>query len=217
MNTTIDQLGKGHDRIGQYTGKNQSEPEVRLMPREDGTFLFPPTTYEDASDFANFWMSVPISDGVLSNITAGYADLIRRLKDVEDVQWSQKYDTEHRKELLNGSDTAKAAARAKRSTAYDAFIAEWHESHPPRIKAGTARTIARAGQLYYFANALSDEDRDTIYSSTMTLGDKQMSVDDIMTRYQTYNIREYFQDPEVTAAERLEDLRQELRRMQGAV
>lgn len=217
MNTTIDQLGKGHNRIGQYTGKNQSEPEVRLMPREDGTFLFPPTTYEDAADYANFWTNVPISDGVLSNITSGYADLIRRQKDFVDVQWAQEYDANHRKELLNGSDSGKAAARAKRATAYDTFIAGWHEDYPARIKAGTARTIARAGQLYYFATALSDVDRDTIYASTMQLGDREISVDDLTTRYQTSRIREYFQDPEVTAAERLEDLRQELRRMQGAV
>ena len=212
--TTIDQLGKGHNDRGLYTGKNQSEPEVRLEPKEEGTFLFPPTRYRDAQDYAQFWTTVPISDGVLANITAGYADMVRRQLTSDGITWGHRYDAAHEKDLHSGSEASIAAARRAREKAYEEWVEEWHLTKPRRIRAGSARTIARAGQLYYYTAGLSEEDKELIHSSTLFVEGNDWTVEQVEATFQLRNIREHFQDPEVTAAERLEDLRQELRLLQ---
>jgi hypothetical protein len=218
--TTIDQLGAAHESNGQYTTKTQSSPEVHLTPTNDGTFLFPPVAYgtnpdgNDLNEYVKFWTTAPISDGVLSNITSGYADLIRRQKIADGAVWAQGYDALHHKALHSNNETVKNAALADRAAAYAAFEEEWHKTRPAKIKAGTARSIARAGQLGYYGAALSDEDRVTVNQSTMLIGDEEITVFDIIGRYRLLEIRDNFQDPDSTAAERLEDLRQELRRMQ---
>jgi hypothetical protein len=213
--TTIDQHGDAHDVSGQYATKTQSEPEVHLgQPASEGTFLFPPASYESVAQYTDFWANAPISDGVLSNITAGYADLIRRQANLLSVDWGHKYDAEHSRELHHGSKASMDAARKHREDAYLDHLAGWYISHPPKVKAGTARTVARAAQTVYFSSAFSDpNDRAEIQSSTMDLAGEILSVRDIVARYQMDKLRDYFQDPDVTTAERLEDLRIELQRM----
>jgi hypothetical protein len=213
--TSIDQLGNTHNDTGLYAPKTQSEPEVRLVPRDDGTFLFPPASYADLASYADFWTRVPISDGVLSNITAGYADLIRRQGTFVGVEWGQRYDAQHKIELSQGSEKSRDAALLVRTEGHTAMMAEWHATHPERIKAGTARSIARAGQLVFFRSALKSSDQAELLESTITVGDEELTIAEVAARYQLSAIREYFQDPDVTTAERLEDLRVELRRMQG--
>ena len=213
-NTTTDIHNKEHDGLGLYATKAQSDPEVKLTPRDDGTFLFPPTSYKDEADYVSFWSNVPISDGVLSNITAGYAELIRKQLNAEKVPWGHRYDHEHAKDLHEGTEQQKDAARYRRSVEYEKFRLEWHKTYPERIKANSARAIARAGQIYYFATALSEEDRAVVRSSTLAVGDVDLTITEVVDRYQLRKLRPNFQDPEVTAAERLEDLRQELQRMQ---
>ncbi|MCU1585484.1 MAG: hypothetical protein JWM49_2040 [Microbacteriaceae bacterium] len=131
---------------------------MHLEPLDQGTFLFPPATYTGIADYVNFWTTVPISDGVLANITAGYAEMIRLQLIAASVTWGHKYDAEHHKELHTGSDEKKIEVRKKRDGAHMVFVEEWHESHPRRIKPNIARSIARAGQLYFFHTSLSDED-----------------------------------------------------------
>jgi hypothetical protein len=218
--TTIDQLGSAHDGNGLYAKKNQSRPEVQLLPTNDGSFLFPPVSYgtpgepNDVKSYVEFWTTSPISDGVLTNISGGYADLVRRQKAVDSLEWGRFYDAQNHKALTSGSDASKATALAARADSYEKFFASWHETRPEKIKAGTARSIARAGQLRYYSAALSEADRDVIYQSTMLIGEDELTVHQITDRYRLSELRDFFQDPEATAAERLEDLRQELRRMQ---
>lgn len=212
--TSIDALGRSHSEIGLYLRKIQSEPDVHLDPMDDGTFLFPPSEYPDASSFARFWNSVKISDGVLSNITVGYAEFIRKEAIKAGNGWGMVYDRENEAELHHKSPDREAAADAARAKAYDAFIAEWYENHPKKIQSSYARSIARAGQLFYYSGALTVEQQDEVIASTMTLNGKDMTIQEIYSSYQLQEIRSHFQDPEVTSSERLEDLRIELQRLQ---
>ena len=209
--TTIDQLGNSHNELGLFSGKQQTGPDVKLEPREDGTFLFPPTKYDDMAHYVDFWMKVPISDAVLSNITAGHADLVRRQLDAASTDWAIEYDIAHRKELTTGSDDAIRAAKASRELAHDEFVDKYFTQHPQKIRPVDARSIARAGQLSYHRAALSPNEEEAVHEATMYLRDGELSVGDIVDRYQLGELRGYFQDPEVTASERLEDLRLELR------
>lgn len=211
--TTLDQQGVAHDDADLKT-TTQSEPEMRFESSDEGTFLFPPASYASVVAYANFWARVPISDGVLSNITAGYADLIRRQKIAESTVWGQRYDDAHDQELHHGTDSARAAARDRRSKAYDDYMQKWHETYPEKIKAGSARSVARAAQAYFYSGVLVEAEREEIYSATILLSANQVTIADVADLYQLHRIRDFFQDPDVTAAERLEDIRVELRNMQ---
>lgn len=211
--TSMDYMGREHSGNGLYTTKTQSEPEVHLAMKDEGTFLFPPARYDSMASYANFWANVPISDGVLSNIILGYADLVRQQASSESVRWGHRYDAVNEKELHHSSEARKSAAKAAREVAYNAHMADFYRAHPVRIKADFARAVARAGQAAYFATALTAEETEEVRLSTVTVGDTEMSLREVTALYQLGEIRENFQDPEVTAAERLEDLRVELRQM----
>lgn len=213
--TIIDQQGMPHGEKGLYAPKNQSEPEVHLESRDEGTFLFPPTSYRDVQHYADFWMNAPISDGVLSNITAGYNELMRVQVNAVTGEWRRPYDIQHEKELTRGSRTDIEAATERRTQAYNDMLAGWHADHPAKIRAGTARTIARVGQLVYYTSSLSDEDAEVIRSSTVAIGDQTFTCVEAFKRYQLGALRDHFQDPDITSAERLEDLRQELRNLRS--
>jgi len=187
---------------------------MHLDPTDDGTFLFPRSSYPDASSFVRFWQTVKISDGVLSNITVGYAERIRKEAIKVGAGWGVVYDREHEAELHHRIPAREAAADKARLEAYDEFIAKWHVHNPKSIKPAFARSIARAGQLFYYSAALSEQEQMEVVSSTMNVDGAVMTVHEINTLYQLHEIRAHFQDPEVTSSERLEDLRIELQRLQ---
>lgn len=190
---------------------------MQLDINTEGTFLFPPSGYSDANVYVKFWSDVPITDGVLSNITVGYAEFIRKESIAAGVRWGIQYDRENDKELHSKNPAREAAADIARQAAYDVFIDNWHETRPRRIRADYARAIARAGQLYYYSAALSNDDQDKVLGSTIALGSRQMTVNEIEDTFQLREIRPHFQDPEVTSSERLEDLRVEMQRLRGLV
>jgi hypothetical protein len=215
MTISLDQVGAAHSDAG-LTLTTPVRSPVRLEPRDDGTFLFPPASYTDVAAYVNFWITVPISDSVLTNITKGYADLIRRQGVVVGSAWAQPYDYAHKNESTSSKDAVRAAANRARIAAHQVVMDEWFETHPERIKAGAARSIARAGQLFYYSSALSDEDKVEVKKSTMMVGDKELTIAEIESLYQLREIREHFQDLDANAADRLEDIRIELQRLQGA-
>ena len=187
---------------------------MNLTPCDNGTFLFPPSNYKNTTEYVDFWCSVPISDGVLGNITAGYADLVRRQLNAEKVPWGHRYDYQHSKDLTSGTEQQKDAARYRRSVDYEKFKIGWYKTYPEGIRAGAARSIARAGQMCHFASGWNADDAAVIRASTLRIHSEDLTVEGIVGRYQLDKIRAYFQDPRVTAAERLEDVRQELQRIQ---
>jgi hypothetical protein len=187
---------------------------MHLTSNDVGTFLFPPVTYDSVDSYVKFWMTAPISDGVLSNITLAYDELIRRQWLSASVTWGHIYDNAHARELHNGTEKSKAEALAARNVAYNAAVEEWHVTRPKRIKADYARAVARAGQLSYYRTAFAETDQELINRFTISVGDQDMTVLEVVLSYQLGEIRPDFHDLASTSAERLEDIRTELRRMQ---
>lgn len=182
---------------------------------DKGTFLFPPASYENLASYAHFWAAVPISDGILSNIILGYADRVRQQADSSGLQWSFRYDAKNSSALHSTSPNRKAKAEADRADAFADHMAKFYETHPVRIPADSARAIARAGQAAYYCYVLTQEEIDELADSTVTVGGTDMSIDDVTGFYLLNEIRGSFQDPQVTTAERLEDVRLELRTIRG--
>ena len=156
---------------------------MHLEPRNDGTFLVPPASYESAAEFAMFWINVPISDEVLSNIAAGYAALMRKQRDLVQIRWLAAAKKELKLAKF-GFDVAGVGT-------LDEHIAAWQETYPERIKADEVRAIARAGQLYYYSSVVGYEA--CVGDLTLMIGGEEMSVKDIAERYQLGELRLCFE------------------------
>lgn len=187
---------------------------MHLDQANDGTFLFPPYSYADVEDFAQFWLSVPISDGILANIRAGYADRNRQELDLYSTKWAVAYDREHQRDLFKGSASRQAKADADRVEAYDAARKAWSEQNPMVISPPHARAIARAGQMSFYSWMLGEQGSAEIDDATLWIGYTQMTVAEIVATYRLEYLRAHFQDPQVMASELLEDIRIELRKLQ---
>lgn len=213
--TTLDSLGREHEAAtGRFTGKLHGRPEVQLSPSKDGTFLYPPENWSSAEEYASFWMTVPVSDAVLGNVSAGYAELVRHDAVLDASSWTAKWDYAHRRELDSTSESVVRRAVEKRQEEWDDHYAAWCAERHERIRPNDARAIARVGQLVYFSSSLPDEAQEAIWQSTLRVDNAEKSVGQVYEEYRLGELRDYFQDPEATAAEKLEDLRLELRRMQ---
>ena len=188
---------------------------MHFEPIEDATFLFPPATYADATEYIRFWLTIPVSDGTLANITVGYAELMRKEAIAAGNGWGVIYDRENDAELHHKRPEREAAADRARASAYEEFIGGWYANNPKEIRAPHARTIARAGQIFFFSAALSREQQDEVLRSTMSLADSAQTVRDIYSDYRLHYIRNHFQLPAVTSSELLLDIRLELQKLRG--
>lgn len=186
---------------------------MHLVPKPDGTFLFPPFAYADVQTYADFWMNVSISDGILSNITAGYDDLIEEQANPVGTAWRLQYDSINAKELAKGDHDTHQRAMEKRTAAHRKHMAEWRAQRPAHILAVDARTIARAGQLSFHRAGLNSAGEELVNGSTMSVSGKDMTVLEIVETYQLGDLRNYFQEPEMSTAERIEGLRDDFRQL----
>ena len=187
---------------------------MRLEPSDEGTFLFPPARYTSVAAYAEFWAKVPISDGILANVTAGYAKMIHLQKTLEEIEWVRSYDRAHKLGVKGPASKKMMDAYIGRPAACAAHLAEWHKPFPEGIKADMVRNIARAGQVSFFRSAFDPAGQAEIMAWTILVGDEYLSVLDVEKRYQLGCLRPYFQDPDRTAAA-LEVVRVERPRMQG--
>jgi hypothetical protein len=214
MTSTVDQAGDVHDIEGKYAPKSQTGPEVRLESDPSvGTFLFPPVRFDHVDHYLDFWAKVPISDGVLSNVVAGYKDLIGRQANLFSMDWGHKYDNAHSKQLHHANATTKSQALAAREEAYLSAMVDWHETRPAVIHAASARQIVRAAQVSYYRSSQSPSDAALVQSSEVAMFSSTLTVDELCEKYQLYKLRDSFCEPDSTSASRLEDLRLEIRNL----
>lgn len=211
---TIDALGDAYGESGSDFGNSRSLPQVKLDQNDVGTFLYPPSSYSDLTSYVNFWATVEISDGILGNLTAAYADLIRKQNVAAAADFIAKYDRNH-PEIRSANEKKREIAIDERGTAYARHTNDFEDSQPQVINPTVARSIARAGQMYYYSSILTEEEDRQLRKATMRIGSSDRTVEEICIRYHLKDLRAYFQEPSVTASERLEDIRTELRRIQN--
>lgn len=163
---------------------------MRLEPRNDGSFLFPPASYANAGEFASFWANVPIGDEVLAKITAGYARLILQQRSALEQRWrlASAKDLECKPDAVSMYKRSLKAVTVH-TTAFD-------EMHPRRIEAHEARAIALAGQMHYYSSVVGKEvgaSAAFIGDLTLRIGGKEMSVKNIAELYQVGELRPCFE------------------------
>ncbi|TFD72140.1 hypothetical protein [Cryobacterium sp. Hb1] len=180
----------------------------------EGTFLFPPEEYPDAAAYLQFWNTVPISDGVLANISAARAELLRKRSIATGVSWGQTYDAKNALELHHKNPRREAIADAARAVAYEAHMTEWWGDTPKEIDPSFARRVARTGQMYWYRTCLSEEDQLEVEKTTVYMGGKDLTLGRACGRYLLNEIRASFREPATTMAELLDDVRVEIQRLQ---
>jgi hypothetical protein len=181
----------------------------------EGTFLFPPEKYPDAAAYLQFWNTVPISDGILANISAARAELLRKRSIATGVSWGHIYDAKNTLELHHKNPRREAIADAARAVAYEAHMTEWWGDKPKEIYPQVARRIVRAGQMFWYQYSLDEEDRMEVLTTTVRFGGKDLTLEQACDRYNLGEIRTSFREPAVTAADLLDDVRVEIQRLQG--
>lgn len=212
----VDANGDIHDAAGRYAGRTHGIPAESLTYEQRGTFLYPPLEYAGANDYIEFWSNVPISDGVLSNIRAGYAEAVRKDLDHALFVWAREYDAKHSRALQSPLDKKREKALEERQAAGDAYRVEYMKGAPERLHPTQTRTIARVGQMINNIQILNQDDADAVRSHRVQLGPGWTpTVEEVDELFQLGRIYEYFEDPDVTASERLEDVRLEIRGMRA--
>lgn len=214
--STIDVNNASHDDLGLVESKGQTGPEVRLEPRDEGSFLYPPETCANLEAYTNFWLNVPIPESILGNVCAGYDDLIRGLRDAERLRWMAAYDRENGASLHHKDPSIALAAAEERELADYMHIDNWHrENHPSQLPPTAIRSVVRAGQMAWYRYLLPEEDQERVLDMTFLVRQTDMPISKMVHRYLLSDLRDSFRDPEITASERLEDIRLELRRLQS--
>lgn len=154
---------------GQYGHKNHSYPEVVLAENVDGSFLFPPSEWQSADQYVEFWKTQPISDEALTNFASCYA--------AEWDEWAEPLIREHL-EMWGNSEEGRQARirfngnpeglRATRLAEHDRYANQLKNTRPDRIPTGLVRQIARSAQVMHNRIHLRDEkDRETVGSAVM--------------------------------------------------
>lgn len=143
---------------GQYGHKDHSYPEVVLAENVDGSFLFPPSEWQGADQYIEFWKTQPISDEALTNFVSCYAE--------EWDAWATPLISEHL-DMWGNSEAGRQARmqfdgnpeglRDVRLAEHDRYVNALKATRPDRIPTGFARQIARAAQIMHNRVHLRDE------------------------------------------------------------
>lgn len=132
----------------------------------DGTFLFPPVHWPGGVEqYVSFFMTTPVSDRVLSNLSNAYAARRDNWAGGILASWDLRFD--------NSPEALRF--RIRRRT--DEEIAEWRatkrveeierlaEILPRRIKASIVRPLARAAQMYSNSQGFTEAETAVIDAS----------------------------------------------------
>ena len=215
MFESINRQVAGQPTGGQFAGRTYSDSAISLVTDEEynqtGTFLFPPRT-RSATQHIAFWETCPIPDEVLENISLGYEKWAHDWQDTKIQQWlMDSYYPSMRIDKwqgnINNISTAQIAAREAAATAY--AKAELDPIYSKTIDSIDVRDVARAGQLYYYAGDLTDEERVMVDSTVINLRRGPMTVEEVVNKFNLGRIRPFFAGQTRAIVESLDQIRVE--------
>ncbi|WP_159604623.1 hypothetical protein [Agromyces humi] len=217
MTLTVDRNHMIHGGNGQYSGKVQTgaDPQVLIQLSSKGTFLYPQGPFRDVDEYLAFWTSVDIPDRILGNIALGYREDVKRRHYLAELEWRDLYDSANRSELTHKHDARVRSAQAARDEAWALYEDEWWSSHPLKIRTIFLREVAIAGQMSLCRSLLPKDVEDRVFDVKFRLDEDDLTVREIVDLYHLDRIRGYFDEPEITAVERIEELREEINRLRN--
>ncbi len=219
MTTDQPRTPAGNPSGGEFSSRQWPDGDVTLGDDLDeaaynrtGTFLFPPRP-RSAQQLIRFWTEVEIEDAVLETLSLGYERWADGWQRAQVSKWldevylpSQKIDRyKYRAGQINEAQRQAIAAAVG-----DYRRSSLEPVHPERIPAMDARTVARAGQMWFYAGALSEEDQQLVDEHSVLVGDRPESVAQVVDRYNLRGIRDWFAGPTRAIVESLEQQRDDM-------
>jgi hypothetical protein len=172
---------------GQFSEKEGSAPEIGLNEFGDASFEYPPASYTNAEQVIRFWKSVPVPSSALDAMRVSYA--IARTRYIEsgaDAAGQALYDMNPDWEVQQEANPAAWITKVDSARASGAQSAEqqWAASYEPEIPRHEAREVARALQMWYYADLTgSDIEAAKVRQSPVTIGGAQGTVETVRARY----------------------------------
>ena len=198
---------------GQWAEKAQSTPEAHLATVV-GSFLFPPLNYgpNGVVDYIEFWESAPISDRVLSNLIEVYRANREEWLGANLDRWSSVFSNSvETAEWLRKKKPDSNQIRARHEAARLVELRRLEAERPAAtISSQTARSVARAAQMYRCAGALTDEEKERVdnHPVMMTRDSKPWTVKGIWADYHLDEIDDRaLVDQDLAVAVELRELR----------
>ncbi len=172
---------------GQFAEKEGSAPEIGLNEFGDASFEYPPARYSDAEQVIRFWERVPVPSSALDAMRVSYSLARTRYQEAgaanhaallyentPDWHAEQERDPAGWLDRVNSAQQSGAAAADR----------EWAEQFEPEIARHEARDVARAIQMWYYADlAGSPEEGARVRAHAVNIGGEMMTVEDVRQRY----------------------------------
>ena len=198
---------------GQWAEKTQSTPEAHLATVV-GSFLFPPLNYgpNGVEDYIEFWESAPISDRVLSNLIEVYRANREEWLGAGLDRWSRIFSNSvETAEWLRKKKPDSNQIRDRHNAARLVELRRLEAERPTAvISSQTARSVARAAQMYRCAGALTDDDKALVdnHPVMMTRDSEPWTVKEIWTGFHLDEIDDRsLVDQDVSVTVELRELR----------
>ncbi|WP_288452282.1 hypothetical protein [uncultured Microbacterium sp.] len=169
---------------GKFDYKPFTPPEGSLTDESEGTFAFPPETFDTAAALAEFFESAPISDRILSNADHAFR------------KWREdRIVADLRRDYEAWGNDPRTVATAKRNPIEyhrqaDAFSvtrrAEIEAQYPIHsISPVTLRKVLRARQIVVWRGLLPDAEEQAALDWPVTIAGVATTAADVTHRYST--------------------------------
>ena len=204
---------------GQFAEKEGSAPEIGLDEFGDASFEYPPARYANAEQVIRFWQSVPVPSSALDAMRVSYSLARSQYREAgasENVSTLYQ-DTPNWREVQE-RNPAEWTGRIQKAQEDGASAAEqkWKGRFEPEIARHEARDVARAIQMWYYADLTgSDSEAAIVRNHMVNVGGADMTVEMVRRRYgflEGYGFDETSFEPyDTRILAELENLREDLR------
>lgn len=204
---------------GQFAEKEGSAPEIGLTAFGDASFEYPPARYANAEAVIHFWENVPVPSSALDAMRVSYTLARNRHRDAgagrrsallyeETPNWKDEQER----------DPGAWISRVQKAQETGAAEAEqeWASKFEPEIARHEARDVARAIQMWYYADLTGSPDEAArVRNHTVNIGGADMSVEHVRQRYAFFQNVGFdatsFEPYDTRILAELENLREDLR------
>lgn len=184
---TISDMTQPRTATGQFAEKEGSAPEIGLAEFGDASFEYPPARYADAEQVIRFWENVPVPSSALDAMRVSYALAQTRYKEAgAENHAAMLYESTPNWQAEQERDPGAWIARVNRAQEDGAAAAaqEWSDRFEPEIARHEARDVARAIQMWYYADlAGTPEEGERVRQHVVDIGGQPMTVAQVRERY----------------------------------
>lgn len=183
----MNEMSQPRTANGQFAEKEGSAPEIGLSEFGDASFEYPPARYDSAEQVIRFWENVSVPSSALDAMRVSYALAKNRYQEAgAENHAAILYQSVPDWQAEQERDPASWIARVNKAQeeGYRAAASEWTARYEPEIARHEARDVARAIQMWYYADLTgSPLESQRVRQHTVNIGGQPMTVEEVRARY----------------------------------